>query len=92
MKDHSQEPRALANNPLDDVLENFYKPRAAAAARPARRGPVARRPLPPAKVKPTHYKIVCISLYVEDIARLESMVAELKSRGHSKANKSHPQQ
>jgi hypothetical protein len=42
----------------------------------------------PAKVKPTHYKIVCISLYTEDIARLEEMVAELKRRGHTKANKS----
>ena len=42
----------------------------------------------PAKEKPTHYKIVCISLYTEDIARLEAMVAELKHRGHTKANKS----
>ena len=38
--------------------------------------------------KPTHYKIVCISLYTEDIARLEGMVAELKRRGHTKASKS----
>jgi hypothetical protein len=40
------------------------------------------------KEKPTHYKVVCISLYNEDIERLESMVAELKRRGHTKANKS----
>ncbi|MBI4508305.1 MAG: hypothetical protein HY698_01630 [Deltaproteobacteria bacterium] len=40
------------------------------------------------KEKPTHYKIVCISLYNEDIARLEELVAELKRRGHTKANKS----
>lgn len=40
------------------------------------------------KPKPSHYKIVCISLYNEDIARLESLVAELKRRGYSKANKS----
>ena len=38
--------------------------------------------------KPTHYKVVCISLYNEDIEHLESMVAELKRRGHTKANKS----
>ena len=43
---------------------------------------------PPKKEKPTHYKIVCISLYTEDIARLEELVAELKRRGHTKANKS----
>lgn len=40
------------------------------------------------KAKPTHYKIVCISLYTEDIARLEELVADLKRRGHTKANKS----
>jgi len=40
------------------------------------------------KPKPTHYKIVCISLYTEDIARLETLVAELKRRGHTKASKS----
>ena len=41
-----------------------------------------------AKPKPTHYKIVCISLYTDDIERLESLVGELKRRGHTKANKS----
>jgi hypothetical protein len=40
------------------------------------------------KPKPTHYKVVSISLYQEDIEKLESMVAELKRRGHTKANKS----
>ncbi|HTM23156.1 MAG TPA: hypothetical protein VL172_21695, partial [Kofleriaceae bacterium] len=49
--------------------------------------PVAAEALQP-KAKPTHYKICCISLYVEDIERLEKMVAELKRRGHTKANKS----
>ena len=38
--------------------------------------------------KPDHYKIVSISLYKKDIARLEDMVRELKRRGHYKANKS----
>jgi hypothetical protein len=47
------------------------------------------RPTPALKKdKPTHYKIVCISLYTEDIERLEALVAELKRRGHTKANKS----
>ena len=43
---------------------------------------------PPEKPKPTHYKVVSISLYQEDIERLERLVAELKKRGHTKANKS----
>jgi len=38
--------------------------------------------------KPTHYKVISISLYNEDIERLEAMVAELKRRGHTKVNKS----
>ena len=40
------------------------------------------------KPKPTHYKVVCISLYTQDIEHLEETVAELKRRGHTKANKS----
>lgn len=40
------------------------------------------------KPKPDHYKVVSISLYKEDIERLEQMVRELKRRGHHKANKS----
>ena len=40
------------------------------------------------KPKPTHYKVVCISLYTRDIENLEAKVAELKARGHTKANKS----
>jgi hypothetical protein len=32
--------------------------------------------------------LVCISLYHEDIARLEALVGELKRRGNARANKS----
>jgi hypothetical protein len=64
--------RALGGDPLDERM-------AAEFYRPAR-----------ARVaeKPTHYKIVCISLYNEDLVRLEALVAELKRRGHTKANRS----
>ncbi|HWN70683.1 MAG TPA: hypothetical protein VNM90_23745 [Haliangium sp.] len=40
------------------------------------------------KPKPTHYKVICISMYNTDIERLEEKVAELKRRGYTKANKS----
>ena len=78
-------PKLMAHDPLaesDAILgESFY-------GRGQRRAPVG-APLPvPSKEKPTHYKIVCISLYNEDISRLEGMVAELKQLGHTKANKS----
>jgi hypothetical protein len=69
--------RAMAVDPLADdvILERFYRPTPAANDKPK-------------KDKPTHYKIVCISLYNEDIEHLESLVKELKRRGHTKANKS----
>lgn len=43
---------------------------------------------PEKKGKPTHYKVCCISLYNEDIEHLENLVATLKKRGCTKANKS----
>lgn len=38
--------------------------------------------------RPAHYKVICISLYNEDLARLDGMVDELKRRGFTKANRS----
>ncbi|MBI2388867.1 MAG: hypothetical protein HYV09_04545 [Deltaproteobacteria bacterium] len=38
--------------------------------------------------KPAHYKVICISLYNEDLAHLDGMVDELKRRGFTKANRS----
>jgi hypothetical protein len=90
-------PRALATDPLsvDDILTGFYRPeRPGRSAAPAGASAV---PVAPAvneapqdtkKPRPTHYKVVCISLYNEDIERLDRLVQELKRRGHSKANKS----
>jgi hypothetical protein len=69
--------KTMASNPLaaEEILEKFYRPS-------------AQNDDAPRKEKPTHYKVVCISLYTEDIAQLEELVAELKRRGHTKANKS----
>jgi hypothetical protein len=38
--------------------------------------------------KPTHYKVICISLYNDDIDHLDEMVEALKARGLTKANRS----
>ncbi len=38
--------------------------------------------------KPTHYKVICISMYTKDLKRLDSMVDALKARGMTKANRS----
>ncbi len=38
--------------------------------------------------KPTHYKVICISMYTKDLKRLDDMVDSLKARGMTKANRS----
>ena len=38
--------------------------------------------------RPEHYKVICISLYTEDLDRLDAAVRDLKRRGHTKASRS----
>jgi hypothetical protein len=38
--------------------------------------------------KPTHYKVICISMYTDDLKKLDAMVDELKARGLTKASRS----
>jgi hypothetical protein len=94
MKPQRQDKRLMGDDPLssDAILERFYKP-VVADAPPASDGSDQKPTSMPTSMKvrpdkPTHYKVVCISLYNEDIEHLERMVAELKRRGHTKANKS----
>lgn len=42
----------------------------------------------PTVAKPTHYKIICISMYTRDIEGLDAKVAEMKRRGFTKISKS----
>lgn len=62
----------------ETAVEEFFTPRE----------PRLRRARRVKKPKPTHYKVVSISLYTEDQQRLAALVAELKKRGYSRANKS----
>jgi hypothetical protein len=54
--------------------------------------PETRRPPAPrdeeVKEKPTHYKVICISMYTKDLERLDALVDELKTRGVTKASRS----
>jgi hypothetical protein len=50
------------------------------------RGPGRRAPS--ATPKPSHYKVICISLYTKDLEHLDALVDELKARGLTKANRS----
>jgi hypothetical protein len=72
----------LADNPLDGeelLVETLYGEHRAPRRQQSVAAPASR---------PQHYKIVSISLYNEDIDRLEALVRELKRRGHYRANKS----
>jgi hypothetical protein len=72
--------RVLAEDEVEGVLSsNFYaSPRPIKQARPAREK----------DEKPTHYKVICISMYTDDLRRLDQMVDALKARGLTKANRS----
>ena len=69
--------RVMAHNPLteDDILAQLYRVH-------------PKTPPVVSKTRPAHYKVICISLYSEDISKLNKLVADLKRRGHTKANKS----
>ena len=76
-----KEDKLLAHDPLSDtdtiLRDDFYG-----------RGERAPRRAAAAAAKPTHYKVICISMYTRDIEELEAKVAELKRRGWTKASKS----
>ena len=74
--------RVLDGDEVEGVLSGaFYKPAPESGkmqkAAPATKGE-----------KPTHYKVICISMYTRDLEELEAKVAELKRRGWTKANRS----
>ncbi|HJK94645.1 MAG TPA: hypothetical protein RMH85_16455 [Polyangiaceae bacterium LLY-WYZ-15_(1-7)] len=69
---------------VQEVLaERFY------GGEPAKAEPRGRkRKRRKAKAKPDHYSVICISLYKEDLERLDAKVAELKESGHRKMSRS----
>lgn len=66
----------------ESAIDEFFTPRRITSPDDAPASPSIRRP------KPTHYKVISISLYTEDLQRLQALVDELKRRGYSRANKS----
>jgi hypothetical protein len=74
---------ALDAGEVREVLEDaFYRqaPPPAPQPRPRAKGP--------AKKQPDHYQVICISMYREDLERLDETVAELKRQGHRKMSRS----
>ncbi len=77
--------RVLDADEVQGVLSgSFYAPLPAQAEAPS--GPRVRKAEP--GPKPSHYKVICISLYTKDLERLDALVEELKARGVTKANRS----
>ena len=79
-----KEEKLMAHNPLSDsdtILREAYY-----AKRPGAPGGVEENP--ETRQRPTHYKVICISMYTRDLEELDAKVAELKRRGWTKANKS----
>ena len=70
----------VARNEVEGVLNgSFYAPAPATESRPKRLTAASR---------PQHYKVICISMYNEDLEQLDDKVRELKRRGYTKANRS----
>jgi len=81
-----KEDKLMAHDPLSDsdaILSQEYYGRRLREPEAAPRPRAAN-----GQVKPTHYKVICISMYTRDIEELEAKVAELKRRGWTKASKS----
>jgi len=64
------------------LAETFYE------RGPAKAGERARKKRKPKKKKAAHYEVICISLYNEDLARLDEKVRRLKAAGHRKMSRS----
>jgi hypothetical protein len=70
--------RMLDADEVEGVLTGaFYSPRDNAPKK-----------LQAVEQKPQHYKVICISLYNDDLETLDRMVDNLKARGLTKANRS----
>ena len=72
----------LPADEVRDVLESTFFQSAESDSRSRKRK--KRRSVP----KPDHYDVICISMYKEDLCRLDNLVRELKSSGHRKMSRS----
>lgn len=88
-----KEDKLMAHDPLSDadaiLTQEYYGRRADTGEA----NPVEGKRTRPAsgtgkQPRPTHYKVICISMYTQDLEDLDAKVAELKRRGWTKANKS----
>lgn len=76
----------MGNDPFvndEEAMQRFFRPtQHSGQPEPAEAETKLKKP------KPTHYKVVSVSLYNEDIERIDGLVKELKRRGFTKMNRS----
>ncbi len=78
----------LDKEEVEGVLSGaFYRPAPASEPTPEA-APDRSRARAKALPKPEHYKVICISMYTDDLEKLDDMVKALKKRGLTKANRS----
>ena len=63
------------------LRESFYAPAQPKAAKKTKKAKKKAK-------KPDHYDVICISLYKEDLGRLDQKVQALKAKGHRKMSRS----
>ena len=86
-----KEDKLMAHDPLSDadaILSEEYYGRRAAPGDAGGDDTLTGTRRRAGQLKPTHYKVICISMYTRDLEELDAKVAELKRRGWTKANKS----
>jgi hypothetical protein len=73
----------------EEVLaKTFYREEEGPAPRLASLDAAGKRRRGAAKPKPDHYEIICISIYNDDLARLDAKVEALKARGNRRMTRS----
>lgn len=85
--------RVLDGDEVSGVLSGSFYTRpsnedASPESRVTKRGSSAGGSAAKDQPKPTHYKVICISMYTGDLERMDSLVDELKARGLTKASRS----
>jgi hypothetical protein len=73
----------LEGDEVETILRRTFYGGDAPTTAPTR--PKKARPKAP---KPDHYEVICISMYKEDLGRLDEKVTELKEAGHRKMSRS----
>lgn len=83
MNNRALEPQEMGGVFADlDPMREFFSPK------PKRGRPPKLVALRSPAERPDHYKVISISLYVEDIERLKTLVSTMKRAGHTRANQS----